>query len=448
MTSTETPVVVDANTATSPSVTPAGEPSPNGTAPAGESSAAEGSTAEAFAAEASATAAVDGSASDGPASGGPVSSEPSLREPSLSEPDSGPSGDGDGSSGWWTVRRRRITGMAIWGVAFFVAWITIGIPTDPIEAFLWIWAATIAWNSHKPLRSHLLFLRDWAIVIVLLVVYNISRGWASTITPHITEMIHADQWLLGWATGGQIPTMWLQQHLYDPHHVHWYETLASFVYFSHFVMALIVAAVLWIRNRDRWLSFVRRWFTLTALILATYFLYPAAPPWFASLNGNLPGPLQLSQDGSSETVVRLSTRGWDAIGLHHAGSLLNAAQVQEANQVAAMPSMHSAYALMVIVFFLPAVRKRWWPLMLCYPLAMTFALVYSGEHYVIDVLMGWAYVGVTFVLVWAAEKGWAAFRARRRGSAVVPDTLPPLTDVPPGTPAVAVAAKASSDSTS
>lgn len=322
--------------------------------------------------------------------------------------------------------------MSIWGVAFAIAWLTIGIPTDPVEAFLWIWAATIAWNNGRPLRTHLLFLRDWAIVIVLLVVYNISRGWASTISPHITMMITADDRMFGGLTGGEIPTMWLQQHLYSPRHVHWYETIISFVYFSHFVMALIVAAVLWLRNRDRWMTFVRRWFTLTALILATYFLYPAAPPWFAAQNDNLHGPLLLSTDGSSSTVLRLSTRGWDAIGLHHAGSLLNAAQVQEANQVAAMPSMHSAYALLVVAFFLPTIRKRWWPLLLCYPLAMGFALVYSGEHYVTDVLSGWLYVGVTLLLVWAAEKAWAAIRARHRSATPVASIVPVA-----GEPAVA-----------
>ena len=76
------------------------------------------------------------------------------------------------------------------------------------------------------------------------------------------------------------------------------------------------------------------------------------------------------------------------MGLHGAGNLLNAAKVDAANPVAAMPSLHSAYALIVVAFFLPTVRKRWWPLLLAYPLAMTFTLVYSGEHYMTDVLVG------------------------------------------------------------
>jgi membrane-associated phospholipid phosphatase len=42
---------------------------------------------------------------------------------------------------------------------------------------------------------------------------------------------------------------------------------------------------------------------------------------------------------------------------------------------------------------------------------MTFTLVYSGEHYVIDVLVGWLYVAGTFLLVGFAERRWA----RRQG---------------------------------
>jgi PAP2 superfamily len=323
--------------------------------------------------------------------------------------------------------KRRIIAMTIWAAAFVGLLFVLGLPTDPVYAFIWLWALTIAWHSERPWRSHLLFLRDWASVVILLVLYNISRGLADKgIAPHVTEMIHADKWMFGWFTGGVVPTVWLQEHLYHVH-VQWYDVLASFVYFSHFVTALLVAVVLWLRDRERWASFIRRWVTVNILGLATYFLYPAAPPWWAADRGLI----QPIHDG-------LATRGWSAIGLHGAGNLLNAAKVDAANPVAAMPSLHSAYALIVVAFFLPTVRKRWWPLLLAYPLAMTFTLVYSGEHYMTDVLVGWLYVVVTMVGVSAAEKGWAA-RQRRRD--VLSPAAVPVSPVPTGLaadPAMAV----------
>ncbi len=309
--------------------------------------------------------------------------------------------------------RRRVITMSVWGVAFVIGWLAIGLPTDPVYAFVWMWAATIAWNSARPWRSHLRFARDWLPVVLLLVLYNLSRGFADNgAVPHAYELIVADRVMFGWATGDQVPTVWLQQHLYQPD-VRWWDVLASWVYFSHFVVALAAAAVLWLRDRRRWAAFMRRWGFLCATGLVTYFLYPAAPPWWAAQNGLL------------EEVARISTRGWKVFGLHGAGNLLNAGQIAS-NPVAAMPSLHTAFALFVVLFFLRATRKRWWPLLLAYPLAMTFTLVYSGEHYVIDVLVGWAYVGMTFVAVGLAERWWAARRARRRpdgpGDGPVPES--------------------------
>jgi membrane-associated phospholipid phosphatase len=154
-----------------------------------------------------------------------------------------------------------------------------------------------------------------------------------------------------------------------------------------------VAVVLWVRNRALSYRFMRRWVVLSLAGLVTYFLYPAAPPWWAWEHGPL-----------SEQVYRISSNGFAAIGLHSAGNTLNALQADQANPVAAMPSLHTAYALMAVAFFLPMVRRRWWPLLLTYPLAMAFTLVYTGEHYVADVLVGWLYVGATFVLVGLGER--------------------------------------------
>jgi len=303
-------------------------------------------------------------------------------------------------------RRRRIVGMAIWAVAFVVFVATVGVPTsDPLTAFGWLWLATIAWRNYLPWRQHLLFLRDWLPVVLLLVFYNLSRGSADDLfEPHVTPMIHLDEGLFGWLTGGRIPTIWLQQHLYHPGVVQWWEVVVTLVYTSHFLTVPTVAVVLWVRNRRVSYRFMRRWIALSVAGLVTYFLYPAAPPWWAWENGDL-----------TEPVARLSTNGWSALGLHSAGNTLNALQADQSNPVAAMPSLHTAYALMAVAFFLPVVRRRWWPLLLAYPLAMTFTLVYSGEHYVADVLVGWLYVAVTFFVVGRAERWWAARAERRYG---------------------------------
>ena len=300
------------------------------------------------------------------------------------------------------VRKRRTVGMAIWAVAFAVFVAVVGVPTsDPLVAFGWLWLATIAWRNYLPWRQHLLFLRDWLPVVALLEFYNISRGSADNLfAPHVHFMIDTDEKMFGWLTGGRIPTIWLQQHLYQPGHVQWWEVVVTLIYVSHFLTVPTVAVVLWVRNRALSYRFMRRWITLSLAGLITYFLYPAAPPWWAAEHGAL-----------AEPVARISSNGFTAIGLHSAGNTLNALQADQSNPVAAMPSLHTAYAMMAVAFFLPMVGRRWWPLLLAYPLAMTFTLVYTGEHYVTDVLVGWLYVALTFIGVGLGERWWARRRA-------------------------------------
>jgi membrane-associated phospholipid phosphatase len=297
--------------------------------------------------------------------------------------------------------RFRVLGLSVWAAAFVACWLSIGLPTEPVYLFGWLWTATIAWRGQAPWRVHLGFVRDWAPVVLLLAGYNLSRGFAKTTDPHVTELIVADRWLTGWLTDQAVPTIWLQRQLYEPGRVFWWDMLASWVYFSHFVLAIGVALVLWLRNRADWAAFMRRFLFLCAAGLVTYFAYPAAPPWWAYQHGHL------------DEVARISTRGWAELGLHGAFNALNAGQ-HVSNPVAAMPSLHTAWALLVVAFFLPRVARRWWPVLLAYPLAMAFTLVYTGEHYLVDVVAGWASVGVAFRVVGLLERAW---RRRRAGAA-------------------------------
>jgi len=292
-------------------------------------------------------------------------------------------------------RRRRVIAVTAYGLAFVAYWKVVGLPTDPVLIFAFLWVAVAAWNAAAPWREHLRFARDWSPLIVILVGYNFSRGAADNlgIGVHVTEPIHADRWLAGWLTGGQIPTVWLQRHLYTPGHVHWYDVLGSFVYFSHFVAAMVVGAALWVRSRTVWAAFMRRFIALDVLGLTIYIAYPMAPPWWAAGHGLLP------------PVPRITNRGWDALGLHSAGRLVTKGQAV-ANPVAAMPSLHSAFALFIVAFFILRIRRMWTLLLLAYPLAMAWTLMYFSEHYLVDILAGWALAGLVLVLVGGAERWW------------------------------------------
>jgi hypothetical protein len=79
------------------------------------------------------------------------------------------------------------------------------------------------------------------------------------------------------------------------------------------------------------------------------------------------------------------------------------------NQVAAMPSLHAGLAIFVACWGILRLGSAWRWLLLLYPGAMTFMLVYYAEHYVLDVLAGYAIVAVV-MLGW----GWWERQGRSR----------------------------------
>jgi len=74
-----------------------------------------------------------------------------------------------------------------------------------------------------------------------------------------------------------------------------------------------------------------------------------------------------------------------------------------------MPSLHAAYALLIVLYLWRIVPPPARVLLALYPPAMAFALVYTGEHYVVDCLAGWVYALATF----GAVNLWFERRARR-----------------------------------
>jgi hypothetical protein len=266
-----------------------------------------------------------------------------------------------------------------------------GIPFDREQLILWVCGALALVCIGRPPREIARLARDWFPFALILIAYDYTRGLADTLgmPVHMGEMIAVDR-LLGW---GQVPTVWLQERLYDVAAVHWYDVGATIVYHTHFFAVYVIAGVLWARNRARFGAFVRRFLALTFAGLATYVLFPAAPPWMAS------------RDGEIGAVVRASGKGWSALGLSGAEALLHKGQAV-VNQVAAVPSLHAAFTMLVCVFFWAGAR---WPLRIvlaAYPVAMGFALVYSAEHYAADVLLGWVYVAFVMVGVAWCERWW------------------------------------------
>ncbi len=257
-------------------------------------------------------------------------------------------------------------------------------------------------TRHGPVAQLLI---AWSPLSLILVAYAVAAWISAPLTGsgseevnrlgfalHVSGPADADRALLG-----GVPSAWLQQRLVDGS-AHWWDAVAALVYVTHFVSLPLVTGLVWFRLRDRFRAWLAAVVTFTLVGTTGYVVYPAAPPWLASDRG-LIGP-----------VDRISALGWDYLHLDLVGTLTGVGQ-QGSNPVAAMPSLHAGAALLVAIFLGPGVGRLSRAALVAYAVAMALTLVYTGEHYVVDVVAGW----VTAALAVAVPR--AVGRVRRPGSA-------------------------------
>jgi membrane-associated phospholipid phosphatase len=291
---------------------------------------------------------------------------------------------------------------AAYVVALAVVIFNDGLPLEHAHLFLWIVLGLAAF-SVRAWRGWGRLLLEWLPLAGLLVLYDYLRGAASVPDreAHVTAQIDVDRWL----GAGHIPTVWLQGHLYDPAHLRWYDVAVWCTYLTHFFVIWIVAAVLWKVAHHRFGQYVSLLVLLTLMGYLTYWRYPAQPPWLAGGLGEI-GP-----------VDKVVPDVWDHLGVPVASDLFETGDGL-VNLVAAMPSLHAAYPMMLLLFFWR--DGPWWRIGLgLYTLAMAFTLVYGGEHFVLDVLVGWLYAVVAYAVVCVA---WPAWRRARAGRGAGPAT--------------------------
>ena len=218
---------------------------------------------------------------------------------------------------------------------------------------------------------------------------------------HYLPQLRADE-LLG---GGTLPTVWLQEHLYHGR-TGPLEIFSMLVYVSHFIVPLLFGGALILTGKGR--SFVLLMFGILVAVLLSeivFVLAPTAPPWLAAQDGYVTGVRHvLKQTFADVHLTRIAEMSGDPT---------------KYDVTAAVPSLHAAYPVICLLAARHARLPRvvvgafWLNI-----LAVVFAIVYLGEHYVVDAVAGVACALVSWYAVSRLDRRheWSAEHSQATGA--------------------------------
>jgi PAP2 superfamily len=217
-----------------------------------------------------------------------------------------------------------------------------------------------------------LFLRDWTLVLGGVAAYMLGARYTQGLDMPIryTPQIDVER-VLGF---GSIPTEWLQAHLYHGH-TGPLEVFALVMYASHFFAVLALGFYIWIRRMGP--AFKELMFGLVAASLIAdivFVLYPTAPPWMAAEHGLVQVHHVLKQS---------------LLDVHLNGMAAFIGDPHRYNVVAALPSMHAAFPVVALLVAIRYGLPRWLiALQAAQLIGVWFAIVYLGDHYLVDAVAG------------------------------------------------------------
>lgn len=300
-------------------------------------------------------------------------------------------------------RRLALFGAVLYLAILFLWLLTQGFPmeTRPVVELALIGLFCASLNNLKRVARGVLV--DWLPFFLILFTYDQLRRRADEVSEHVHI---APQWTLDhWLGHGTTLTTHLQHWLWSGR-PRWWDYISLCVYLSHFVVTIGVAVVLWLRGTEMFRAFRAAVVTMFGLALLTYAAYPAAPPWWVNEHGAAP-------------VHRLVVDTIDSLA--GAGAAPPDPQIPTSvthlyNPVAALPSLHAALPMVLLVFFWRSHRK-FRPLLVTYAVAMAFTLVYTGEHFAFDILLGWIFAAGSVLLARRIRSAW-----HRRASPQRPPT--------------------------
>lgn len=214
----------------------------------------------------------------------------------------------------------------------------------------------------------------------------------------VSELYEAEKSLFGIAASSAEELKVIADHtqtmipgeFFKVHNCSFADFMAGCFYLCWVPVPVAFAIYLYLTRQKKWfLRFSWSFLVINLIGFVGYYIYPAAPPWYAMNYGFEP---ILHTPGNVAGLGRFDTL--TGIPVFH--SIYG----ENANVFAAVPSLHAAYMFVTAIYAVLS-RKRWYTVMLfafiC--LGIWWTAVYSGHHYIIDVMLGILTTVIGFLLM-------------------------------------------------
>ena len=247
------------------------------------------------------------------------------------------------------------------------------------------------------------------------ILYDSQRYWGNAVRgiPHIAEPYRLEKALFGVPSPSGTLTLneWFGLHLHPA-----LDFIAGGVYLTFIGIFILLAAYftrqihfdpdsesrpagrLWLARAPAW-SFL----VVNVLGFATWFLYPAAPPWYVDAYGLDTVVLDVAMNPARTLRFDALFGTHFFIGMYGAGS----------NPFGAIPSLHISYPVMSVVFAMKLKEFRAFTIVLTS--LVGFAAVYLNHHYLIDVILG-VFYGLVGAAITIRGMEWLDARSTRSGA--------------------------------
>ena len=216
------------------------------------------------------------------------------------------------------------------------------------------------------------FMKNSALIVAVLLTYEALQGITGTLVRQgsVVSLAGVDQTLVGSNFAADVQTAFASSAT----------TFVSTMFYGMHVFLIMIAFVLfWFKDRAVYRGYTYSLVVTTYLALFTFMVLPTAPPWLAGTAQNLLNPGIRMLPAAFQQVQAVLLSG-------------------ESDAVAAFPSLHAAYVTLFSIFMFKLGRKYGFASL---PITggVYFSIIYLGQHYLVDLLGGVAYAGITVYAV-------------------------------------------------